>query len=199
MPAFLAPLIGAAGGVALGYILDHFFGDSDYTGREMFVDSATGALGGGLIRPLTSVGTRFGKVVRHYGDDAYKVGASGVDDLIVAGYITAPMISRPARMEFIGGAVAGLVYDIATRKSPDVRSERNASDVTSGGTPPGYKLPNKHYSKDVRGPTKGTVRLKKLTCPPGYELVQIKGKPVCRPVGVKGPGRRIRYRVNNFV
>ena len=141
MPVFLAPLIGAAGGVALGYTLDHIFGDSDYTGREMFVDTATGALGGGLVRPLTSVGTRFGKVVRHYGDDAYKVGASGVDDLIVAGYITAPMISRPARMEFIGGAVAGLVYDIAYGKSPDVRSERNASDVTSGGNTPGVYVP----------------------------------------------------------
>lgn len=171
MPAFLAPLIGAAGGIALGYTLDHFFGDSDYTGREMFVDSATGALGGGLVRPLTSVGTRFSKVVRHYGDDAYKVGASGVDDLIVAGYITAPMISRPARMEFIGGAVAGLVYDIAYGKSPDVSSEQNATDVTSGGTSSGSELVKPAFGtrykmrKEWGGP-----------CPSGYGLHQIKGK-----------------------
>ena len=175
MPAFLAPLIGAAGGVALGYTLDHFFGDSDYTGREMFVDSATGALGGGLIRPLTSVVTRGGKVVRHYGDDAYKVGASAVDDLIVAGYITAPMVSRPARMEFIGGAVAGLVYDIATRKSPDVSSERNATDVTSGGTSSGkrldsrfsYKVKNQYdrakYRDGLRGPCKKGYVLHRAT------------------------------------
>jgi hypothetical protein len=178
MPAFLAPLIGAAGGVVLGYTLDHFFGDSDYTGREMFVDSATGALGGGLIRPLTSVGTRFGKVVRHYGDDAYKVGASGVDDLIVAGYITAPMISRPARMEFIGGAVAGLVYDIAHSKSPDVRSEQNASDVTSGGK----SLEIEPASKVFSGlyPTS-----RNYSCPPGYQLVKYRGKWMCRKKGSK--------------
>ena len=174
MPAFLAPLIGAAGGLALGYTLDHIFGDSDYTGREMFVDTATGALGGGLVRPLASVGTRFGKVVRHYGDDAYKVGASGVDDLIVAGYITAPMISRPARMEFIGGAVAGLVYDIAHSKSPDVRSERNASDVTSGGTP-------SRKSKNMLAPTsfrdsRGETR---QSCPRGYELRRVGKRMMC--------------------
>ena len=184
MPAFLAPLIGAAGGVALGYILDHFFGDSDYTGREMFVDSATGALGGGLIRPLTSVGTRFGKVVRHYGDDAYKVGASAVDDLIVAGYISAPMISRPARMEFIGGAVAGLVYDIAHSKSPDVRSEQNASDVTSGGTPSGYKKPRRQFGKH-----NGKVVETRIYCSPGFELVKYKGKFYCRRKGSGGPGK----------
>ena len=173
MPAFLAPLIGAAGGIALGYTLDHIFGDSDYTGREMFVDTATGALGGGLVRPLTSVGTRFGKVVRHYGDDAYKVGASGVDDLIVAGYITAPMISRPARMEFIGGAVAGLVYDIAYSKSPDVSSERNATDVTSGGTPSGKG------KKTMQKMVKPVYRKGRDPCPPGYSLRTRNGKRMC--------------------
>ena len=173
MPAFLAPLIGAAGGIALGYKLDHIFGDSDYTGREMFVDTATGALGGGLVRPLTSVGTRFGKVVRHYGDDAYKVGASGVDDLIVAGYITAPMISRPARMEFIGGAVAGLVYDIAYSKSPDVSSERNATDVTSGGTSSGKKPTNEAQKRiSAMISREGFSATERKICGKGYRLVK---------------------------
>ena len=181
MPAFLAPLIGAAGGIALGYVLDHIFGDSDYTGREMFVDTVTGALGGGLVRPLASVGTRFGKVVRHYGDDAYKVGASGVDDLIVAGYITAPMISRPARMEFIGGAVAGLVYDIAHSESPDVRSEQNASDVTSGGTPlrkpkGSYRLSDKRVKSWLR--TYDTFQ-ETNPCRKGYFPKKINGRWHC--------------------
>ena len=179
MPAFLAPLIGAAGGVVLGYTLDHFFGDSDYTGREMFVDSATGALGGGLIRPLTSVGTRFGKVVRHYGDDAYKVGASGVDDLIVAGYITAPMISRPARMEFIGGAVAGLVYDIAYGKSPDVSSERNATDVTSGDTLTGKVTGYELTDKQVRRLLSPNSRYDYNPCVKGYVPRRHKGRWIC--------------------
>ena len=182
MPVFLAPLIGAAGGVALGYTLDHIFGDSDYTGREMFVDTATGALGGGLVRPLTSVGTRFGKVVRHYGDDAYKVGASGVDDLIVAGYITAPMISRPARMEFIGGAVAGLVYDIAYSKSPDVSSERNATDVTSGGTLPTLEkqiLDKWSYKGGPRPFKQPTGKYPNFRRAKGYKLMQYNGKALC--------------------
>ena len=162
----------------MGYTLDHLFGDSEYTGKEMFVDSVTGALGGGLIRPLASVGTRFGKVVRHYGDDTYKVGASAVDDLIVAGYISAPMVSRPARMEFIGGAVAGLVYDIAYGKSPDVSSEQNATDVTSGGTP-------SRKPKDMVEPNFDKPRnvshgnRRSMFCPAGYELRKVNKKWMC--------------------
>ena len=175
MPAwFVAPLIGAAGGIALDYTIDHFFGDSEFTAREAFVAGTTGALGGGLVRPGLTVGSRFGKVVRNYGDDTYKVGASAVDDLIVAGYISAPMVSRPARMEFIGGAVAGLVYDIAYGKSPDVRSERNASDVASGGTSSGKKskIPRNAF-RSVRG------KYPNFSCPKGYTLMNWEGKMVC--------------------
>ena len=147
----------------------------------MFVSTATSVIGGGLLRPVGQTLSRFGKVVRNYGDDVYKVGASFTDDLIVAGYITAPMVSRPVRMEIIGGAIAGLVYDIAYGKSPDVRSERNASDVTSGGTSSGEKpmlsdstirwmLQNQPYSRDA---------ITEHACGVGYRLVKRKGKFVC--------------------
>ena len=91
-------------------------------------------------------------------------------------------------MELLAGTAASLVYDIAYGKSPDVRSERNASDVTSGGTPPGYKQPSKHYRK-----YDGIVRKSKVTCPPGYTLVLVKGKLLCRPDGSRLPGRAVRY------
>ena len=141
----------------------------------MFVSTATSVIGGGLLRPVGQTLSRFGKVVRNYGDDVYKVGASFTDDLIVAGYITAPMVSRPARMEFIGGAVAGLVYDIAYGKSPDVSSEQNATDVTSGGTSSGkrldsrfsYKVKNQYdrakYRDGLRGPCKKGYVLHRAT------------------------------------
>ncbi len=78
-------------------------------------------------------------------------------------------------------------------------SERNGTHVGPDGKPSEYLLPNKHYRKDHRGPAVGTVRLRKLTCPEGYELVMVKGKPLCRPIRSGLPGKRIKYRVNNFI
>jgi hypothetical protein len=171
MPAFLAPLIGAAGGLVLGYIIDHTLGDSDYSAKEAFVDASTGAVGGGLIGPVMRVGSRSNKVIRHSAHRGYTAGAGVTESLLLAGYVTKPMISRPARMELLAGTVASLVYDIATRQSPDVRSERNASDVTSGGTSLGSELVKPAFGsrykmrKEWGGP-----------CPSGYGLHQIKGK-----------------------
>jgi hypothetical protein len=177
MPAFLAPVIGVAGGVALGYILDHTFGDSDYTGREMFVDAATGAVGGGLVSPVMRVGSRANKVIRHSGRQGYKVGAGATESILIAGYVSKPMISRPARMELLAGTAASLVYDIAYGKSPEVRSERNASDVTSGGTSPGIKIPS-----SLRDPSKGFYKGGKWIvnpCKPGHVPRKIRGRWVC--------------------
>ena len=138
------------------------------------------------------VGSRANKVIRHSGRQGYKVGAGATESLLLAGYVTKPMISRPARMELLAGTAASLVYDIAYGKSPDVRSERNASDVTSGGTPPGYESPSKHYRKYGTG----KPRLSKLSCPPGYTLVIYKGKRLCRPDRSGLPGTPVKYRYN---
>lgn len=174
MPAFLAPIVGAAGGIALGYVLDHTLGDSDYSGKEIFVDATTGAVGGGLVGPMMRVGSRANKVIRHSGRQGYKVGAGATESLLLAGYVTKPMISRPARMELFAGSAAALVYDIAYGKSPDVRSERNASDVASGGTSLGKKskIPRKAF-RSVRG------KYPNYSCPKGYSLMNWEGKMVC--------------------
>lgn len=120
--------------------------------------------------------------MRHYGDDAYKVGASAVDDLIVAGYITAPMVSRPARMEFIGGAVAGLVYDIAYGKSPEPRSERNASKVGSGGTSSG-PTPTwegmRHSPRNYNEIADLYLEPRNYSCPKGWRPAVRNGRMVC--------------------
>ena len=78
-------------------------------------------------------------------------------------------------MELLAGTAASLVYDIAYGKSPDVRSERNASDVTSGGTSSGkrldsrfsYKVKNQYdrakYRDGLRGPCKKGYVLHRAT------------------------------------
>ena len=148
----------------MGYALDHFVGDGEYSGEEAFVDAATGAIGGGLVNPLVKVGSRANKVIKYGGDDAVKV-VTKTDQVMVAGYVTAPMVSAPVRRELVGGVVAGFAYDLATKQSPDVRSERNASDVASGGTP-------SRKSKNMLAPTsfrdsRGETR---QSCPRGYEV-----------------------------
>ena len=142
-------VLGAAGGLALGYTLDHFFGDSDYSGKEIFVDATTGALGGGLVNPVIRVGSRANKVIRHSGRQVYKVGAGATESLLVAGYVTKPMISRPVRMEMLAGAAAGLVYDIAHGKSSGSSSERNGTHVDPGGNTPGVYVPK--IAHTIRG------------------------------------------------
>ncbi len=140
----------------------------------MFVDVATGAVGGGLIGPVMRVGSRANKVIRHSGRQGYKVGAGATESLLLAGYVSKPMISRPARMELLAGTAASLVYDIAYGKSPDVSSERNATDVTSGGTP-------FRKSKNMLAPTsfrdsRGETR---QSCPRGYELRRVGKRMMC--------------------
>ena len=73
-----------------------------------------------------------------------------------------PLTSGPRRNTvptgyvFTGKSVAQVGVIAANGKSPDVRSERNASDVTSGGTSSGKK-------------TKGPVSYGDLTFKPGYK------------------------------
>ena len=163
-------IVGAAGGLALGYVLDHYMGDSNYTGREAFVDAATGAIGGGLINPVAKVATRANRVIRGSTDMA-KVGAG--DSVIIAGYVSRPMISKPVAREFVGGALAGFAYDLATQSSGS-RSERNGPNVGPGGTGPAG-LGSKGGSKMV----KPVYRRGRDPCPPGYRLRTVNGKRMC--------------------
>jgi hypothetical protein len=129
-------------------VLDHYFDDSSYSGKEAFVDATTGALGGGLVNPMIRLGSRANKVIRHSGRQVYKVGSGATESLLVAGYVTKPMISRPVRMEMLAGAAAGLVYDIAY-KSSGSSSERNGTHVGPGGNTPGVYVPKLAHT--IRG------------------------------------------------
>jgi hypothetical protein len=166
-------VLGAAGGLALGYTIDHFLGDSDYSGKEAFIDATTGALGGGLVNPIIRVGSRANKVIRHSGGKVYKVGAGATESLLVAGYVTKPMISRPARMELLAGSVAGLVYDIAYGKSPGSSSEQNGTHVGPGDTSSG------NGKKSMQKMVKPIYRKGRDPCPPGYRLRTVDGKRMC--------------------
>ena len=175
MPAPIA--IGFAGllGLGGGYILDQVFGDGDYTPREMFISTTTSMIGGGLLRPIGQTLSRGGRVLGTISDDVYKVGASAFDDIITAGYIFAPLVSKPARRELIGGIVAGLVYDIAFGKSSGSSSEQNGTHVGPGGTSSGgkldsrfsYKVKNQYdrakYRDGLRGPCKKGYVLHRAT------------------------------------
>lgn len=109
-------------------------------------------------------------MIRHSGRQVHKVGAGATESLLVAGYVTKPMISRPARMELLAGSVAGLVYDIATQSSGS-SSEQNGTHVGPGGTSLGPETVKPAFGsrykmrKEWGGP-----------CPPGYGLHQVKGK-----------------------
>jgi len=156
----------------VGYTLDHFFGDSEYSGKEAFVDGTTGLIGGGLVNPVIKVGSRVNKVIKYGGDDAVKAITKG-EMIMTAGYVTAPMASAPVRKELIGGAVAGLVYDVASRMSPGSRSERNASDVGPGGTSLG------RGRKTMQKMVKPVYRKGRDPCPPGYSLRTRNGRRMC--------------------
>jgi hypothetical protein len=166
-------VLGAAGGLALGYTLDHFLGDSDYSGKEAFVDATTGALGGGLVNPVIRVGSRANKVIRHTGGKVYKVGAGATESLLVAGYVTKPMISRPVRMEMLAGAAAGLVYDIAYGQSSGSSSEQNGTHVGPGG------ISSNKGKKSMQKMVKPVFRKGRDPCPPGYRLRTVDGKRMC--------------------
>ena len=112
-------------------------------------------------------------MIRHSGRQVYKVGAGATESLLVAGYVTKPMISRPVRMELLAGAAAGLVYDIATQSSGS-SSERNGTHVGPGGTP----------YLDIQQPRRvragiGTKYETRYRCPKGYELRKIDGRWLC--------------------
>lgn len=175
MPVWLAPVVAGGLGFLGGYVLDQVFGDGDYTPREMAISTGTSMIGGGLLKPIGQTLGRTVKYGKNLADDVYRAGAVTYDEIIAAGYILAPMVSKPARIEIVGGIVAGYVYDIATRQSPDVRSEQNASDVTSGGTSSGkkldsrfsYKVKNQYdrakYRDGLRGPCKKGYVLHRAT------------------------------------
>ena len=175
-------VLGAAGGLALGYTLDHFLGDSDYSGKEIFVDATTGALGGGLVNPVIRVGSRANKVIRHSGGKVYKVGAGATESLLVAGYVTKPMISRPVRMEMLAGAAAGLVYDIAYGKSSGSSSEQNGTHVGSGGTSSGPK-PTweglRHSPRNYNEIADLYLEPRNYSCPKGWRPAVRNGRMVC--------------------
>ncbi len=72
-----------------------------------------------------------------------------------------------------GKSVAQVGVIAANGKSPDVRSERNASDVTSGGTPSG------NGKKTMQKMVKPVYRKGRDPCPPGYRLRTRNGKRMC--------------------
>jgi hypothetical protein len=65
MPVPLIALGLAAGsGLATGYVIDHFVGDSKYTAQEAVLDASLGVVGGSLISPTLRIGQRLNTSVR---------------------------------------------------------------------------------------------------------------------------------------
>jgi hypothetical protein len=175
MPAPIAVGIAGLLGLAAGYVIDQVFGDGDYTPREMFISTATSMIGGGLLRPIGQTLSRGGRVLGSIGDDVYKVGASAYDDIITAGYIFAPLVSKPARRELIGGVAAGFVYDIAYGQSSGSSSEQNGTHVGPGGTRSRDMVePNFNKARNVTYDNR-----RSMFCPEGYELRKVNKKWMC--------------------
>ena len=189
MPAFVPALIGAGVGLGLGYVSDYLFGDGEYSGGEAFFDAAGGALGGAVLKPVGVMAGRVYTVGRAHASKATSFAISTVDDAVGA---AASVVSGNIKPIGIGVAT-GILGDQYTRmklQSSASRSERNASDVGAGGIPSSYRKPDQHFRKTSEG-----KKLKKITCPPGHELVEWKGKLFCRPEKARYPrslGRVVR-------
>ncbi len=82
-------------------------------------------------------------------------------------------------MELLAGTAASLVYDIAYGKSPDVRSEQNASDVTSGGTSSGKNGSYPLSKKQVKRLLDPSPKYDYNPCRKGYVPRLINGRWHC--------------------
>ena len=139
-------IAGAGLGLAGGYLWDHFLGDSDYTAREAFIDTAGGALGGSVIRPLAKGSSKLGRALWQ---TSKKGGGAGLastpaKDLV---YASAYAYGRPLIVQtpkYARGAVAvvgtGYAYDYF--KSSESSSESYQQNGGSGGTPPSRRFKN---------------------------------------------------------
>ena len=82
----------------------------------------------------------------------------------------------PTGYVFTGRSVAKVGAIAVNGKSPDVRSERNASDVTSGGTSSGKKSRGSTIKPTKFVDSRGETR---HSCPRGYELKRIGRRFMC--------------------
>ena len=134
LPAIIA---GAAIGVGLGYLEDHFRGDGNYTAKEMAVDGTLGAIGGGIFK-----GVKYsGKAVKwtRMTTKARK-SPTGTSELRIFGirsgeHFTAKESSEIAILYTLGAganfelAAVGFVSDANTnREKPTGMLVRNAFD-----------------------------------------------------------------------
>jgi len=171
-------LLGAAGGLALGYISDHLFGDGEYSGGEALFDAAGGALGGAVLKPIGVMAGRAFTVGRAHFSTATSFAISTVDDAVGAAAAIASGQLRPIGI----GVTTGYFGDQYTRMklSPDSRSEQNASDVGSGGTPSGKKPTNVAQKRiNAMISREGFSTAERKICGKGYSLVKRRGSWTC--------------------
>ena len=124
-----------------------------------------------MVRPITSVVTRSNRLIRNSSSMA-KVGAG--ESVMIAGYVSRPMISKPATKELLGGAFAGLAYDFITQSSGS-SSEQNGTHVGPGG----IVFEETAGGKSAKKMVKPVFRKGRESCPPGYRLRTVNGKRMC--------------------
>lgn len=137
-------IIGAGLGLAGGYVWDHYLGDSDYTAREAVIDTAGGALGGSLLKPIVKGTTKLGKGLWRFKRGGGAISQIGKAEAIeTVGYVYAgqTLLQSP---KYARGAAAvigtGYAYDYF--KSLESSSESYQQNGGSGGTPPSRRFKN---------------------------------------------------------
>jgi hypothetical protein len=169
MPAFVPVLVGAGFGLVSGYVVDHIWGDGEYSAGEAAFDAAGGALGGSMVKPVTTIGGRALTVGRaHF---SKSVGFSFADDAVGT---TAAILSGNVKPIGIGVAtsILGDQYTHAQReKSSDV-GRASEGTVASGGTSLSGKMITPTTFRDSRGE-------KRQSCPRGYELKRVGKRMMC--------------------
>lgn len=146
-------MIGAGVGLATGYLWDHFLGDGDYTAREAVVDTAGGALGGSVLKPVLKGSSKLGKGLWRYkrgGGALSQIGmAEGAETV---GYVYGGQLLTQSP-KYVRGAAAvigtGYAYDYFQSQAS------SASSYQQHGGAGGTKTPSRRF-KNIDAIPKGS-------------------------------------------
>ena len=139
-------IIGAGLGLAGGYVWDHYLGDSDYTAREALIDTAGGALGGSVVRPLAKGSSKLGRALWQTSKKGGGAGLSTIpaQDLVYtsAYAYSVPVIAQTPRYARGAAAVVGTGYAYDYFQSQASSASSYQQHGGAGGTPPSRRFKN---------------------------------------------------------
>ncbi len=188
-----AALLGAGLGLAGGYLWDHYLGDGDYTAREAVVDTAGGAVGGSVLKPVIKGTSKLAKGTWRYLRGGGAVSQIGAAEAIQgAGYVYGAQGALQVP-RYVQGAAAvigtGYAYDhFMSSASSSSSYQQNGG---AGGTrspsrrfknidaiPPGSRVTRPRWKTTSRH-AHGGVKSGHHYCKKGWLLVRVGDTNMC--------------------